>query len=151
MRLTQHTDYALRMLIYLAIHRDGIVRVSDVAESYALSRNHLLKVANRLARLGIVTATRGRSGGIALALDPSKINIGTVVRNLEDDFALVDCLSLDGGHCVIAPACRLKGLVSKAIDAFLSVLDGYTLADIASNRDALAALLNAPTEPSEAA
>ena len=141
MKLTLHTDYALRMLVYLAVNRDGSSRVADVAESYGISRNHLLKVALRLGRLGYLTTLRGRSGGIALARRPEEINLGEVVRKMEDDLALVECMRLDGGECVISPACRLRGIVRKALEAFLSVFDDYSLADLARNRDALADLL----------
>lgn len=138
MRLTYHTDYALRMLVYLALNRGRPSRVGDVAESYGISRNHLLKVALHLGRLGYLTTVRGRSGGIALAKDPEEIKLGDVVRQIENDFGLVECLRFEGGTCAISPACRLKGVVRKAVDAFLSVFDEYSLADIAGNREFLA-------------
>ncbi|GAA4135151.1 Rrf2 family transcriptional regulator [Aminobacter aganoensis] len=144
MRLTLHTDYALRMLIYLAIHQDKPCRVTDVAASYRISRNHLLKVALGLGRLGYMTATRGRTGGIALARRPEEINLGEVVRKMEVDFALTECMQTEGGLCAIAPACRLKRVASKALAAFLAVFDDYTLADITGNRDQLAGLLDLP-------
>lgn len=142
MRLTFHTDYALRMLVYLAVNQNRPSRVADVAQSYGISRNHLLKVALRLGRLGYVTTLRGRAGGIALARRPEDINLGEVVRQMEDDFSLVECMRHEGGACVISPACRLKGVVRKALEAFMSVFDDYTLADIAGNRAALAQLLS---------
>ncbi|RWN60558.1 Rrf2 family transcriptional regulator [Mesorhizobium sp.] len=141
MRLTFQTDYALRMLIYLAVHRERPCRVTDVAAAYGISRNHLLKVAFRLGRLGYLTTARGRTGGIALARRPEDINLGEVVRHMEDDFALTECMRRDGGLCVISPACRLEGVVVKALQAFLAVFDGYTLADIAANRSELVELL----------
>lgn len=151
MKLTLHTDFALRMLIYLAINRNRPSRVADVADSYGISHNHLLKVAFRLGRLGYLTTLRGRSGGIALARDPEEINLGEVVRHMEDDLALVDCMRVDGGRCAIAPACRLKGVVKMAVDAFLSVFDAYSLADIAGNREILAELLDLPDKTPEPA
>ena len=141
MRLTVYTDYALRMLIYLAIRDDGQARVGDVADSYGISRNHLLKVALELGRLGYVTTTRGRSGGISLAKAPQDINLGEVVRHMEDDFGLVECLRAHGA-CCIAPSCRLKVLVREAIGAFLAVFDEYTLADLAADNTALRSLLD---------
>jgi Rrf2 family transcriptional regulator, nitric oxide-sensitive transcriptional repressor len=141
MRLTLQTDYALRMLIYLAIHQGRPCRVTDVAAEYGISRNHLLKVALKLGRLGYLTTARGRTGGIALARRPEDIRLGEVVRHMEDDFALMECMRRDGGLCVISPACRLKGVVGKALQAFLAVFDGYTLDDIAGNRSELAKLL----------
>lgn len=151
MRLTFHTDYALRMLIHLAIHDGASVRVTDVAESYGLSRNHLLKVANRLSRMGFIVTSRGRAGGIALARSPAEINLGAVVRGMEDDFALVECMKAEGGACAIAPACRLKGLVAKALDAFMTVFDQYTLADIVKNKGALIELLGLANKSGEVA
>jgi Rrf2 family nitric oxide-sensitive transcriptional repressor len=141
MRMTSHTDYALRMLIYLAVRPDTPRTVSDVADAYGLSRNHLLKVALNLSRMGLVSTARGRSGGVALALAPEEINLGRLVRQMEDDFALVECLKAAGGHCRITPACRLKGVVREALDAYLAVFDRYTLADLVENADALAPLL----------
>lgn len=141
MRLTLQTDYALRMLIYLAIHQGRPCRVIDVAAEYGISRNHLLKVALKLGRLGYLTTARGRTGGIALGRPPEDISLGEVVRHMEDDFALMECIRRDGGLCVISPVCRLKGVVSKALEAFLAVFDGYTLADLAGNRSALVELL----------
>jgi Rrf2 family nitric oxide-sensitive transcriptional repressor len=150
-RLTHHTDYALRMLVFLALNRGRPARVADVAEGYGISRNHLLKVALRLGRLGYLTTVRGRSGGIALAMKPEEINLGDVVRQIEDDFGLVECMRANGGTCVISPACRLKGIVRKAVEAFLSVFDDYSLADIAGNREALAQLLGLPGKTAEPA
>lgn len=144
MRLTYHTDFALRILVYLALNGGRPSRVADVAESYGISRNHLLKVALRLGRLGYLTTVRGRSGGIALARKPEEINLGDVVRQIEVDLGLVECMRPTGGICVISPACQLKGVVRKAVEAFLSVFDGYSLADIAGNREVLAELLGLP-------
>jgi Rrf2 family nitric oxide-sensitive transcriptional repressor len=144
MHLTYQTDYAMRVLIYLAVNRGRPMRVADVAESYGISRNHLLKVALRLGSLGYLTAVRGRSGGIALAREPADINLGAVVRGMEDDFGLVECMQKEGGACAISPSCRLRHTVRKALEAFLSVFDSYSLADITENRGALAELLGLP-------
>lgn len=141
MRMTLHTDYALRMLIYLATWRDRSTTVHDVAACYGLSRNHLLKVALGLGRRGLITTTRGRTGGISLAVEPEAINLGPLVREFEDDFALVECMKNGGGACVISPACRLSGIVREALDAYLAVFDKYTLADLVRNRSALEGLL----------
>lgn len=141
MRLTLQTDYALRMLMYLAVHRDRPCRVSDVAADYGISRNHLLKVALKLGRLGYLTTARGRTGGIALARRPQDINLGEVVRHMEDGFDLTECMGR-GGRCAITPACRLKGVVGRALDAFLGVFDGVTLADLTANRTELLELLD---------
>lgn len=129
MRLTRLTDYSYRVLIYLAANRGRQVTIREIAEGYSISRNHLMKVANLLARNGFVRAMRGRGGGLALARAPADINLGAVVRSLEEDFALVDCFG-EAGRCRIEPACRLKPLLGRAMQAFLRELDGATLADI---------------------
>lgn len=151
MKLTLYTDYALRMLIFLAVHDGRPATVSDVAKAYGLSRNHLLKVALNLGRLGYVRTARGRSGGISLAVPPEDINLGKVLRAMEDGFALVECLGPGGGGCIISPACRLKGIVSKAVEAFLAVFDTHTLADLAGNSLLLEELLEMPGKPARVA
>ena len=147
MRMTSHTDYALRMLIHLAVGNGRPCTVNDVAETFSLSRNHLLKVAARLRKSGLIEATRGRSGGIRLAIVPADINLGSVIRRMEEDFALVECLQEDGGACLISPSCRLKTVVKEALEAWLTVFDQYTLADLVRNERALHALLGATWEP----
>lgn len=147
MRVTYQTDYALRLLLYLSVRRDGPSRVGDVAQAYGLSRNHLLKVALRLGRLGYVKTLRGRAGGIALALPPEEINLGHVMRQMEDSLALVECMGKKNGACIISPACRLKGVFASALDAFLSVFDAHTLADIVDNSSDLSSLLGFQATP----
>ncbi len=146
MRMTQHTDYALRMLIFLATRPERACTVSDVADAYRLSRNHLLKVALRLRRYGVIDTMRGRSGGIRLAKQPHEINIGALVRWTEEDFSLVECLQSGGGSCAISPICRLKGMFGEALEAYLAVLDRYTLADATHNRLGLRSLLGLDAE-----
>jgi len=145
MRMTLHTDYALRMLIYVASRRDGVCTVNDVAEAYRLSRNHLLKVAQTLRGLGFIETTRGRSGGIRLARAPGEIGLGALVRATEEEFSLTECMQAQGRACAISPACRLKGMLHEALAAFLEVLDKYTLEDIVRNRAALGPLLGLDT------
>ncbi|WP_378940916.1 RrF2 family transcriptional regulator [Mesorhizobium sp. ANAO-SY3R2] len=141
MRMTLHTDYALRMLIYVAVRQEQTCTVMDVAEAYGLSRNHLLKVAMRLRDLGILATTRGRTGGIRITRRPEEINIGMVVRATEEDFSLVECLQSSGGACAISPACRLKGMFAEALRAYLAVLDKYTLADVVHDGTVMRSLL----------
>ncbi|WP_367714284.1 Rrf2 family transcriptional regulator (plasmid) [Nitratireductor sp. GISD-1A_MAKvit] len=141
MRMTLHTDYALRMLIFLAVRPDAPCTVSDVAEAHGLSHNHLLKVARRLRQMGVISTLRGRTGGIFLAQDPESIALGTVVREMEGSLALVECMGSEASACVLTPACRLKGIVTEALDAWLAVFDRYTLADLVTNRQSLAGLL----------
>jgi Rrf2 family nitric oxide-sensitive transcriptional repressor len=141
MRMTLHTDYSLRMLAYAATRLDGACTVNDVAEAYGLSRNHLLKVAQTLRKLGFIETTRGRAGGIRMAMAPDQINIGALVRATEEDFSLVECMQAQGGGCVISPVCKLRGMLSEALTAYLAVLDKYTLADIVRNGSELSLLL----------
>lgn len=141
MRLTVHTDYALRLLILLAAKRGEAVTIQEAAERYAISKNHLMKVAHQLGLAGWITTTRGRGGGLQLALEPERISIGAVIRRTEPDLILVECFDRASSHCRIQPACVLSGALREALEAFLSVLDGYTLADLAKPRQELAALL----------
>ena len=135
MRLTLFTDYSLRVLLYLGAHPDRRCSIAEVAKAYGISQNHLMKVVNELARAGYVESSRGRSGGIRLGRAPEDINIGAVVRHAEDGFDLVDC-----GSCIIAPACGMTDVLRQAVDAFLAVLDGYTLGDMLAKRNAFLGL-----------
>lgn len=143
MRMTLQTDYALRTLIYLAIHDPRPSTVHDVAESYGISRNHLLKIVPKLRDMGLVATARGRSGGIRLAMRPETVNVGDVIRALGDEFPVVECMRAGGGDCVLSPICRLKGVVREAVGAYLSVFDKYMLADLVANREELAGVLGA--------
>jgi len=145
MRLTQLTDYSVRVLMYLAVHRDALCTVSDIAERYSISRHHLTKVVNQLSRAGFITTVRGRSGGMRLSRGAEAIDIGDVVRIMESPSILVECFTGGKGQCVIAPACRFKGLLADAQEAFFACLDGTTLADLTRNEDPLRALLTART------
>lgn len=129
MRLTNFSDYALRVLMYAAARSDRLITIEETAEVYGISRAHLMKVANQLTRTGFLKATRGRTGGLALARRPEKIGLGDVVRATEPDFALVECFSADNA-CLITPRCRLKGVLKEALVAFVGTLDRYTLADL---------------------
>lgn len=141
MRMTQQTDYALRILLYLAVRPDQTCRVADVADAFEVSRGHLLKIALRLKRLGHIQTARGRAGGIRLARAPEEIGIGALVRAIEGEFPLVECLHARGGACVISPACKMKAMFHEALDAYLAVLDSFTLADAARNGAMLRPLL----------
>jgi Rrf2 family transcriptional regulator, nitric oxide-sensitive transcriptional repressor len=138
MRLTRYTDYALRVLIYLAARPEELSAINDISRAYGISQNHLMKVVSDLASNGYVTSLRGRKGGIRLAVPAKDINVGDVVRHTEEGFDLVDC-----GSCIIAPACGLTSALHDAVKAFLAVLDGYTLADLVTRRSKLRSLLTA--------
>lgn len=130
MRLTNFTDYALRLLTYAAAQDQGrLVTIEETATFYDISRAHLMKVANQLTRSGFLRAVRGRSGGLTLGQQPNKIRLGDVLRATEPDFALVECFTADN-HCRITPHCRARGVLQEALSAFLSTLDRYTLADV---------------------
>ncbi len=141
MRLTRYTDYSLRVLIYLAAHPEGFGTVQAIADAYDISRHHLMKVVQELGRRGYVDTVRGRGGGLRLRLSPERINIGRVVRDMENDLALVECFGPDN-RCVITPACSLKNLLADAMRAFMAVLDRHTLADLLDDPAPLRRLLD---------
>lgn len=142
MHLTQYTDYSLRVLIYLGINDCGGT-IGGIATSYGISQNHLVKVVHNLGQLGYVHTRRGRSGGLNLAVPSDQLNVGEVVRKVEPHFNLVECFSADvDNNCPILPVCRLKGTLQEAQQAFLAVLDGYTLSDLLLDKEAIGALLD---------
>ena len=129
MRLTSFSDYALRVLMYAATRSDRLITIEETAEVYGISRAHLMKVVNQLTRAGFLKATRGRTGGLALAKRPDKIRLSDVIRATEPDFALVECFT-PGNNCLITPRCRVKGVLKEALNSFVETLDRYTLADL---------------------
>ena len=143
MRLTRQTDYALRTLIYLSLHEDRLCTISEIAETYDISRNHLMKVVQRLGALGFAETLQGRSGGLRLARASEAINVGEVVRAFEDDMALVECFDPATNECIITGACGLQATLRRALSAFLAVLGEYSLADIARSQRKLRRLLDA--------
>lgn len=144
MKLTQYTDYSLRTLIALAINPGEWLTVTEVARAYGISRNHLVKVVAGLAERGYVETQRGKGGGMRLARPPAEIRLGAVVREMENELGVVECLEADGGHCVITPACGLKGVLAHATSEFLQVLDRYNLDDLRQQRPAVGRLLGIP-------
>jgi Rrf2 family transcriptional regulator, nitric oxide-sensitive transcriptional repressor len=137
MRLTMQTDYALRMLIQLGIYHDRLVTVSETARAYEVSKNHMMKVANRLCQEGFVKTVRGNGGGLRLAMRPSEIGLGEVVRRMENDFSLVGCFEPRCEDCRISSACLLRSALRNALRAFHETLDGYTLQDLLVTRPLL--------------
>ena len=130
MQLTLFSDLALRVLMFTQAAGDRLVTIDEIVEAYSISRTHLTKVVNALTRAGYLTAVRGRSGGLRLAMPADRIVLGDVVRTTEPDFALVECFST-GNQCVITNCCKLQGVLDEALHAFLGVLDRKTLASIA--------------------
>ena len=141
MRLTVYTDYALRLLMYLALKDDRLATVNDVADSYGISRNHLMKVAHQLGVAGYVETVRGRGGGLRLARSPASIGLGDVIRRTEPDTSLVPCFKPVDAPCAIRRCCVLQRALEKARLAFFEVLDGYTLEDLVKPRTNLQQLL----------
>ncbi len=171
MKLTNYSDYALRSLIYLAVKPDpqALATISDIADSYQISKSHLTKIIHQLGQLGYIETIRGKNGGIRLAHAPEEINLGILIKQIEPDFALVECFAatvpkLDNVEqsglpiklidqtasdsslpfkqgCVISPVCRLKGVFFEALTAFVTVLEGFTLADIITNKIELTEIL----------
>ncbi|MDQ0481521.1 Rrf2 family transcriptional regulator [Guptibacillus hwajinpoensis] len=147
MRLTNYTDYSLRMLIYLGSMKNGkLASIQEIANAYQISKNHLMKVAHELGKKGYIETIRGRNGGLRLAHLPEEINIGEVVRSTEEDFNLVECFDKENNTCVISPACRLKHVLHNALSAYFEVLDGYQLSDLIVNDTTLMNLLNTNRE-----
>lgn len=130
MRLTLYTDYSLRVLLYLA-HKPGqMVTISELADFYKISRNHLVKVVHNLGLNGFIVTSRGKHGGIKLARDMAELSIGEVVRTTEPDFDLLECFNRETDNCVVTNVCRLKGVLFQARDAFIDRLDKVTLEDL---------------------
>ena len=129
MRLTLYTDYSLRVLFYLAQKNDEMVTITELADFYKISRNHLVKVVHNLGIRGYIHTTRGKNGGLMLARPASEIVIGDVVRNMEPDFELLECFNIATDQCAITHFCALKSVLIHARNDFLSTLDRYTIAD----------------------
>jgi Rrf2 family transcriptional regulator, nitric oxide-sensitive transcriptional repressor len=130
MRLTAFTDYCLRVLIYVGLKNGELATIDEIAERYGINRNHLVKVVFRLGQLGYLETIRGKRGGVRLARSPAKINLSTLIRETEQDWAVVECFQEQGCQCVIAPACVLRKALRQALDAFFKSLEEYTLADL---------------------
>lgn len=141
MRLTRFSDYALRVLIYTGLEQDRRVTIRNISDAYGISRNHLMKVVSQLTRLGYLQAQRGPGGGIMLARPPAKIKLVDVIRDTEEDLAMVECF-VPQGQCTISPACRLQHIIAEALDAFMETLSEYTLEDLLEPAADLSRLLD---------
>ena len=142
MQLTLHTDYALRVLIFLATRPDSgeLDTTADIADTFEISRHHVIKICTNLSDHGYIESSRGRGGGISLAQSPSEISVGEVVRKMEKNLDVVECMGPDP-DCLITPVCRLQKTFRNASRAFLEVLDEQTLASVVENENELCALL----------
>lgn len=135
MQLTLHADYAFRILIYLGSQPDGyVVRTQEISQSYGISKHHLVRVVQTLNEHGYVDVFPGRSGGISLARPASQIKLGDVMRSAETNLKVVECFDMETNTCPIVPVCQLKPVLGEALNAFLGVLDRYTLADLLDHR-----------------
>lgn len=134
MRLSEYTDYSLRVLMYCASNPERLITIAELADHHAVSKNHLMKVVNDLARQGVLETTRGRGGGLRLQQPPGDIRVGDIVRSTETDFRLVECFDARSNNCSLTPSCRLKDLFHVALQACFNELDAVTLADLVKPR-----------------
>jgi Rrf2 family nitric oxide-sensitive transcriptional repressor len=149
MRLTLHTDFSLRVLIQVGLNDGKLTTINEIAESFGISKNHLMKVVNDLSRKGYLETIRGRNGGIRLTRRPSDVNLGNVVRDTEEELGVLGCLQRKG-YCRIQRVCVLRGVVRDATNAFLAVFDDYTLADLLEPRSPLKSILLHSRAPARA-
>jgi Rrf2 family nitric oxide-sensitive transcriptional repressor len=140
MQLSAFADYSLRVLIYVGLDPSGRTSITDVANAYGISRNHVVKVVHRLQALGHLQTFRGRGGGIELGRPPEQIGVGQLVQQLEN-LQVVECFKTEG-QCVLTGRCVLQQALVEAVAAFVAVLDGYTLADLLQPSTRLARALS---------
>ena len=147
MRLTLYGDYSLRLLIYLALNFGRVTTTREVAESYQISKNHLVKVVKSLLEWGYIKSVQGRRGGLLLARDPADINVGSVLRLIQRNFDFVECFDAETNQCCIAGACQLNPIFHEALHAYFCVLDKYTLKDISAAQGMLRSRLQIDKNP----
>lgn len=136
MRLTDYTDYTLRVLMFCALNPERSITIAELADSHAVSKNHLMKIVNDLARQGLLHTTRGRGGGLRLLKPAADINIGDVVRQSETDFRMVECFDANHNTCTLTAHCQLKQVIRTALQSYMAELNKVTLADITQPRPA---------------
>lgn len=146
MRLTLLSDYSLRVLMFLAATPARLVTIQEIASAHGISDNHLMKVVHGLAKGGFIETVRGRGGGMRLLRPAEDITVGAVLRSVEEDFHIVECMG-DADTCRITRVCRLKRVLQKALQAFLAELDQWTIADITANPKSLMAALDVAELP----
>jgi len=130
MRLTSYSDYSLRVLMYLAVKDGEKSTITEISETYDISKEHLRKVVHNLVKENYISSSRGRSGGLFLKKLPDQINLGDVIRHTETDLTIVECFDSDSNKCILKESCKLQHVLAKALKAFLAVLDEYTLNDL---------------------
>jgi Rrf2 family nitric oxide-sensitive transcriptional repressor len=147
MQLTHFTDYSLRTLIFLGAHPERLCTIAEIAETYRISVNHLMKVVNRLSSRGYVETLRGKGGGMRLARAPRLINIGEVVRDMEERFDIVECFNEEHQDCPLLPACSLRSVLNDARRHFMSALDRHTLQDVLGGASGMFSVAKGKTIP----
>lgn len=148
MHLTKFTDYSLRVLLFASSNAPNLSSIRQVADAYNIPETHLKKVVHVLSQGGYIESIRGKGGGFRLASPPETIKLGDVVRYTEKDFVIVECFDPETDHCCISSVCSLRFVLQDALNSFFSVLDNYTLAELAAPRDALRNLLALQTPSS---
>lgn len=133
MKLTQHSDLGLRLLMYLALRKSESATIQEVSDRFAVSKNHMVKVSHQLTKSGLIESIRGRNGGVRLSRPPESISVEEALRATEDNFDLVECFAATKNHCAISGACRLSGVFDEALAAFFGVLREVSLADLMKN------------------
>jgi Rrf2 family transcriptional regulator, nitric oxide-sensitive transcriptional repressor len=141
MRLTLQTDYALRILMFAGIRGGTLSRIDEIVTQFDISEGHVMKIVHRLGQKGYLETIRGKNGGMRLGRKASQINVGAVVRDMEEELGVLGCLQGKKKFCRIETCCVLRGALRDATDAFLAVLDSLTLADLIKPRNAIAKLL----------
>lgn len=142
MRLTLHTDYALRVLVHVGLRPGELVTISEIADCYGISKNHLTKVVHQLGRSGYLETVRGKYGGVRLLVQPQDVRLGAFIRQTEDDFALARCMrdsDVENDNCLMDESCVAKRALGEGLAAFFTALDCYTLADMIAAEECNAA------------
>lgn len=134
MQLTSYTDYSLRALLYIADQPGRLVTVTEIAEHYDVSRNHMVKVVHNLGAKGYIQTVRGKSGGVRLAKPPQDISISEIVEMTEPHMDIQECFNPETNKCPLMGDCRLMGVFAEARRSFMDVLDSYTLADMMTKK-----------------
>lgn len=142
MRLTLQTDYALRILMFAGVRGDQLSTIDEIVAHFDISQGHVMKVVHRLGQLGYLETVRGKNGGLRLARKPSLINVGAVVRDVEEELGVVGCLHGEKDFCRIEKSCVLRGALHEATNAFLAVLDRLTISDLLKPGRSIARLLD---------